>query len=92
MCLPNQGVGEARAVAQTIIDTLDELEVTTPSNTQGKLTVGIGMAVGPATADCFDTLLEQADYAMGAAKAASSQIAFYRMSGKPVVYTTNANS
>ena len=93
VCLPNQGVGEARAVAQTIIDTLDELEVTTPSNTQGKLTVGIGMAVGPATADCFDTLLEQADYAMGAAKAAGhSQIAFYRMSGKPVVYTTNANS
>ena len=51
------------------------------------------MAVGPATAECFDTLLEQADYAMGAAKAAGhSQIAFYRMSGKPVVYTTNANS
>ena len=34
VCLPDQGVGEARTVAQTIIDTLDELEVTTPSNTQ----------------------------------------------------------
>ena len=46
------------------------------------------MAVGPVTADCFDTLLEQADYAMGAAKAAGhSQIAFYRMFRKARGYT-----